>query len=147
MSGPRIDQINLVVGDVQEVTDFLSQLGVDIPAGPPGWEVWASHHGTLPTAQPFDLDIDSSAFAREWGGLPASFTGAVVTLRVDERAEVDRVHELATSLGAPSRKAPYDAFWGSRYALVEGPASVVVGIMSPRDDDHRSDPPDPAAFA
>ncbi len=94
----------------------------------------------------FGIDLDSGAFAQRWGGLAPSFTGAVLNVRVDERDEVDRLHELASSLGGRSLEAPYDAFWGSRYAVAEGPGPLVVGIMSVPDPAHRSAPPDPATF-
>ena len=40
------------------------------------------------------------------------------------------LHDPAAALGGVSLKAPYDAFWGSRYATVEGPGPLVVGLMS-----------------
>lgn len=155
MSGPRIDQINVVVSDVEAVARFLAGLGLDLPAASSGWE---AHHRTIPTATSlhvghdlddpaFGIDLDSTAFAQHWGGLDRPFGGVVMNVRVDERADVDRFHELAQSIGGHSLKLPYDAFWGSRYAVVEGPASIVVGFMSRPDAIHRSNPPDPASFS
>ncbi len=154
MGAPRIDQLNVVVSDVDAVARFLIDLGVDLPAAPPGWH---AHHRTIPAAtslhgshdlaEPaFAIDLDSSVFAQQWGGLDRSFSGVVINLRVEERADVDRLHELALSIGGRSCKQPYDAFWGSRYALIEGPGSCVVGIMSVPDAAHRSAPPDPSSF-
>lgn len=153
VSVPRVDQINVVVNDVDAAAQFLIKLGVDLPAAPPTWD---EHHRTIPAAtslhggddlvEPaFGIDLDSSVFAQQWGGLDPSFSGVVVNLRVDERPDVDRLHELALSIGGRSRKQPYDAFWGSRYALVEGPGSIVVGIVSVPDAAHRSSPPDPSS--
>ena len=53
------------------------------------------------------------------GGLDPSFTGVVLNVRVDERDEVDQLHDSAQAIGGRSLKSPYDAFWGSRYAVVE----------------------------
>lgn len=155
MGAPRIDQINVVVGDAAEAASFLSGLGVDVPEAPAPWEAWNAHHRTVPAststdgannlAEPtFGIDLDSSAFAHHWGGLPRSFAGVVVNLRVDERDDVDRLHDLALSIGGRSLKAPYDAFWGSRYAVVDGPGDLVVGLMSAQDDAQRGESPDPA---
>jgi hypothetical protein len=94
----------------------------------------------------FGIDLDSSAFAQRWGGLAASFRGVVVNLRVDERTHVDRLYEQALPIGGRSVTSPYDAFWGSRYAVVEGPGPIVVGIMSVPDAAHRSAPPNPSSF-
>jgi hypothetical protein len=154
VGGPRIDQINVVVADVGAAARFLADLGVELPSPPPGWE---AHHRSIPTAtslhgghdlaEPtFGVDLDSAVFAQRWGGLAPMFTGVVVNLRVDDRPEVDRLHEAAVSLGGRSLQAPYDAFWGSRYTVVEGPGPLTVGVMSVPDPACRSAPPDPAAL-
>ena len=155
MTSPRVDQINVVVSDVDAASGFLHELGVDVPTATAEWTAWDPHHRTVPAAtspqgnetEPtFDIDLDSSAFARYWGGLPSSFAGVVIDLRVDERAGVDQLYERALSVGGRSLKEPYDAFWGARFAVVEGPGPLVVGLMSVRDPDHASAPPDPATF-
>jgi uncharacterized glyoxalase superfamily protein PhnB len=48
---------------------------------------------------------------------------------------------MATA-GYTSQQEPYDAFWGSRYAILEDPDGNAVGIMSPMDDAYRSAPPE-----
>lgn len=153
MGSVRIHQVNLVVTDVSAVAQFLIELGVEVPSFEP---VWDEHHRSISMGTSrssgdggtsgFAIDLDSSAFAKEWGGLPPSFTGAVISIRADERADVDRMHASALALGARTLKAPYDAFWGSRFAVVEGPASCAVGFMSDADDQRRGLPPDPASF-
>ena len=156
MVAPRIDQINVVVSDVVGAARFLQGLGIEMPSTPAPWDahhldvpaVTTSLHGGHDLAEPrFGIDLDSSAFAQLWGGLDPSFTGLVLNIRVDERGEVDELHSRAVSLGGMSRKAPYDAFWGSRFALVEGPGPLFLGLMSVPSPAHRSAPPDPATFA
>ena len=140
MGSRRIDQVNVVVADVAAAAAFLRQLGVEI--GDPGAE-WGAHHLAVASGEAsFAVDLDSSAFARHWGGLPAGFTGVVVGVRVDSREEVDRLHAHATSLTATSLHAPYDAFWGSRFAVVQGPGPIAVGIMSMSETAHFSAPPE-----
>jgi hypothetical protein len=154
MRPPRVDQINVVLAQVDAAADFLAGLGVDMPAPPPGWE---SHHRSVPVAlsplgvddlgePPVAIELDSAPFAQRWGGLPPSFAGVVLNVRVDERDEVDRLHGVALSLGATSLARPYDAFWGSRFAIVEGPGPLVVGLLSVPDEDRRSAPPDPSSL-
>jgi hypothetical protein len=148
---PRIDQLNVVVADVVAAVRFLTDLGVDTPGSMTDWE---QHHQPIPAStspyggheigEPtFGIDIDSSAFARWWGGLPSSFTGAVLNVRVGERGDVDELHERGVLSGGRSLKAPHDAFWGSRYAVVEGPGPIIVGLMSVPDETRRHPPPDP----
>ncbi len=144
VSTPRFDQVNVVTTDPRAAVAFLATLGVEVAATLPEWE---GHHRNLPVSGPFDADLDSSAFARSWGGLPDGFTGVVVGLRVDRRDEVDTLYERALQAGADALKAPYDAFWGSRFALVMAPGPLAVGVMSERDDARRSATPDVADFA
>jgi uncharacterized glyoxalase superfamily protein PhnB len=47
-----------------------------------------------------------------------------------------------TTAGYRGLQAPYDAFWGARYADVEDPNGIAVGLMSPISAEHRSQPPD-----
>ncbi|CAN5823025.1 hypothetical protein BH24ACT5_BH24ACT5_29660 [soil metagenome] len=109
VSGPRVDQINVVVGDVAAAARFLVGLDVDLPSTMPEWE---THHRSIPAAtsqreghdlvEPtFGIDLDSGVFAQRWGGLAPSFAGVVLNLRVHERAEVDQLHDLALSLAGP----------------------------------------------
>jgi catechol 2,3-dioxygenase-like lactoylglutathione lyase family enzyme len=157
VTATRIDHINIVVSDVEAAATFLAGLGVDLPAALPGWEPWDAHHRTISTTTSthdgdavadgvFGIDLDSSAFARHWGALGRTFNGVVVNLRADTRSDVDRLYELALSLGGRPNKSPYDAFWGARYAVVEGPGPITIGIMSARDPEQRADPPDLTTF-
>ena len=61
----------------------------------------------------------------------------VVGFRVAERAEVDRSVEIVAAAGYRVLQPPFDAFWGARYAIVEDPDGVAVGLMSPVDPDRR----------
>jgi predicted lactoylglutathione lyase len=134
----RFDQVNVVIADVKAAAAFLDQLGVGIGETEPAW---SGHHRAVTAADSFDADLDSSAFARHWGGLPEGFTGVVINLRVDQRSEVDELFERSLSLGAKALHIPYDAFWGSRYGVVEAPGPLYVGLMSQPDATHRFPPP------
>jgi uncharacterized glyoxalase superfamily protein PhnB len=106
------------------------------------------HQNAHGAGSDFDVDLDSGAFARWWGGVPSDHSpGVVVNLAVDERRDVDRLHERAIELGAQELRAPFDAFWGSRYAVVLAPGPICVGVMSPRDMARSSPPPAIADFA
>jgi hypothetical protein len=130
--GLTFDQINVVVPDVAGGSRFLRSLGADVDETGVDWAEWESHHVGLPAAAlGFGADIDSHAFAGYWGGLPSNFAGVVLNLRTEDRAGVDESYARALTLGAESMRAPYDAFWGARYAVVRAPGPIVVGIMSP----------------
>ena len=130
LMGAAIDQVNVVVGDVAAASRFLSGLGVALPPSPSGWE---SHHRSIPSATSvhgghdsqtpmFGIDLDSGPFGQQWGGLAPSFSGVVMNVRVDDRTEVDRLHEQSLVLGGRSLKEPYDAFWGLATRSLRGQA-------------------------
>jgi len=148
VTAPRIDQINVVLADVAVASAFLSGLGVPMNPILPEWADWAHHHQSVAddNAIAFDIDLDSSAFAHHWGGLPDGFVGVVLGLRVGERDEVDELFRLALEAGAEARREPYDAFWGSRFAVVQAPGPMVLGLMSPRDPDHQGPTPEIGDF-
>jgi catechol 2,3-dioxygenase-like lactoylglutathione lyase family enzyme len=139
----RLDQVNLVVRDVPASRAFYERLGLDFNDG--GDPVWAANHVSMRHREgvPLDVDLDSLTFARQWDeGWPGG-TGAILGFKVDSREEVDALVASMTADGVPVQQAPYDAFWGARYAVVSDPDGNGVGIMSPIDPARRSDAPDP----
>lgn len=141
---PVLDQLNLVVRNMQASTDFYRRLGLDIQDRDPGWD---EHHRTLPGGGDLDLDLDSAAFARHWcRGWTAGRTGVVIGFRVRSRESVDRLYAELTGAGHRGLQAPYDAFWGARYAIVEDPDGQAVGLMSASDSSRRTPPPDPSTI-
>ena len=148
MASLRFDQVNIVVPDVAGAAGFLRALGAEVQETSDEWAEWAAHHvGLSASAEGFDADLDSPAYARHWGGLPGDFVGVVVNLRANDRKAVDAAFERALSLGGEGLRVPYDAFWGARYAVVRGPGPIVVGIMSPSDPESRGEPPPVSDFA
>jgi uncharacterized glyoxalase superfamily protein PhnB len=148
MTSLRFDQINIVVPDVLGASQFLRELGAEVPDVAAEWAEWATHHVGFPVAADgFDTELDSPAFAAHWGGLPNDFAGVVINLRTEDRRAVDATFERAVALGAEGLRGPYDAFWGARYAVVSGPGPIVVGIMSPVDLASRAEGPSVSDFA
>ena len=147
MADLRFDQVNIVLPDVQGAARFLRALGVEVDPIAAEWAEWAPHHAGLPTvAERFRVDVDSPAFASHWGGLAEDFAGVVVNLRAEDSVAVDAAFERALALGAKGLRAPYDAFWGARYAVVLGPGPIVVGVMSPADPAARTSGPELSDF-
>ena len=142
---PRLDQINLVSRDVPASVEFYRLLGLDVPDAPEEWN--AHHRSSVPgEGEPaLDLDIDSAAFAAYWGSdeLPP---GPVLEFRVASREAVDELYERLTAAGHAGVRAPYDAFFGVRFAVVLDPGGTPVGLMSEPSGEHRSAPPAPEDF-
>ncbi len=122
---------------------FYRRLGIEIPDTLPEWQ---SHHRTVAIGGEVDLDLDSTAFTAQWdAGWSASQPGVVVGFRVATREDVDELYEELTGVGHVGQQAPYDAFWGARYAIVEDPSGNPVGLMSPVDPARRTRPSPPPA--
>lgn len=139
----KLDQVNIVVRDMDAMAEFYERLGLKMSGGTPEWD---PHHRSAEPSDGIDLDLDSQQFASVWDeGWPGG-GGIVLGFRVGERKDVDRLHDELTSAGYASQQRPYDAFWGSRFAVVRDPDDNAVGLMSPRDESHRGPtppPPDP----
>ncbi len=151
MSNPRpmFSQLNIVSGDLAASIDFYRRLGVMIPDNRVWRTATGAHHASASdVAGPagFDFDLDSAVFATKWNegwrGRQDLKGRVVVGFRVASRGEVDRLHAEMIVAGYRSLQVPYDAFWGARYAVVEDPNGVAVGLMSPRSADKRSVPPE-----
>lgn len=137
---PVLDQINLVVRDMNAMLDFYRELGVDIA---PTISPWDRHHRTASNADGLDFDLDSAEFAGKWDqGWPAGATGPVLGFHFASREAVDAAYERLIKAGAVGQQPPYDAFFGARYAVVVDPEGNTVGLMSPRDPERNSAPPE-----
>ena len=77
---------------------------------------------------------------------PVSVGCFVLTMSDSKTPETDTsgalIRELLTAAGHRGLQAPYDAFWGARYAVVEDPDGIAVGLMSPKSAEHRSPAPE-----
>ena len=109
--------------------EFYRQVGLDIPAEadeqphvefslPGGLRLaW----DTLETIRSFDAD---------WRP-PAQGYRISLAFRVDTPADVDMLYAALVDNGYEGHKAPWDAFWGMRYAVVHDPDGNGVDLFSP----------------
>ena len=132
---PGPTQINLVVADVVRSGEFYRALGWDVGAP-------VDPHAEI-RFEGLSVELDEHSSVAFWNsGSPDDDAAAtVLSIRVSSRDEVDAVWTRMTGLGYESRQRPFDAFFGSRFAVLADPDGHQVGLMSPRSDEHRSDPP------
>jgi catechol 2,3-dioxygenase-like lactoylglutathione lyase family enzyme len=148
MSKPALDQINLVCGDLDASIAFYRRLGVEIPDARVWRTTTGGHHASAADRsadQAIDFNLDSTAFAQCWNtgwkGRTDLRGCVVVGFGVPTRADVDAVFRDMTSAGYRGLQEPHDAFWGARYAILEDPDGIAVGLMSPVSPDKKSEPP------
>ena len=120
-------------GRPARIARFLSRLGVSLTE-PPKNKAGEFFHANGDVEGGLHLDLDSSAFAqvwnKGWSGRPDLVGRVVLGFRVSSRPAVDRVYAELTGAGHRGLQPPYDAFWGARYAVVEDPNGIAVGLMS-----------------
>lgn len=149
MSKPILDQINLVCGDPDASIAFYRRLGVEIPE-PRVWRTSTGAHHISAAEQSLEqsiaFDLDSIEFARRWNAGWKDRTDLkgriVIGFSVGTREEVDAIFHDMTGAGYRGLQKPCDAFWGARYAIIEDPDGVAVGLMSPISPKMKSPPPD-----
>jgi len=149
MSKPTLDQINVVCSDVDASIAFYHRLGVEIPNNRV-WRTPTGGHHASGVAQAggrvMDFDLDSTAFAQHWNTGWKDRTDVsgrvVIGFGVPARADVDGLYRDMTGAGYRGLQEPYDALWGARYAIIEDPDGIAVGLMSPVSPDKKSPTPD-----
>lgn len=132
------EQINLVVSDLEASGAFYRSLGWTLTVTGP--------HAAMEFPNGFRIELDEHEFARQWNsGTPELNAGSVVVcVTIPERDEVDALWQRLVDEGHGARQIPYDAFWGSRFAVIDDPDGYQIGLMSPSSDEHRFWPPSDA---
>jgi catechol 2,3-dioxygenase-like lactoylglutathione lyase family enzyme len=126
---PELDGIGLVVADMAASLGFYRRLGLEIPA-----EAEKEDHVEAHLKGGLRLMFDTQELIRgidpEWtpagGGPPVGFA-----FRLESPAQVDALYAELTGLGHMGHKAPWDAFWGQRYATLRDPDGNGVDLYAP----------------
>jgi catechol 2,3-dioxygenase-like lactoylglutathione lyase family enzyme len=138
-SQPKLNQLNIVVRDMDATLAFYRRLGFVIDAEP------GAQHVEVPMGGGLSVEFDDTETVAVWdSGWPGNTGGSVVLgMALPTRAAVDATYEDISTAGHRGRQVPYDAFWGSRYAIVEDPDANPVGLMSPIEESRKTWPPAP----
>jgi uncharacterized glyoxalase superfamily protein PhnB len=139
---PVLDQVNVIAKNMRASLAFYRQLDVSFPVDDASGEPF---HANGQSAGGLDLDLDSPEFARVWNkgwaGRQDLAGRVVIGFGLKSREAVDQTYAELTGAGHRGLQPPYDAFWGARYAVVEDPNGIAVGLMSPVDPEKKSWPP------
>ena len=122
----RLNAIGIVTSDMARSIAFYRLLGLDVPETPD-----EGHVDTfLPNGVRFMLDSEDTvrSFLPEW----TRQTGNQIALafECDSAADVDEVYARVVEAGFHGEKAPWDAFWGQRYAQLRDPDGVPVDLYA-----------------
>jgi catechol 2,3-dioxygenase-like lactoylglutathione lyase family enzyme len=127
----KIDLIGLVVADMARSLAFYRHLGLDLPA-----EADEAPHAEyeLPGGLRLAWDTEDTirSFDPDWKR-PSGGHRIALAFRLDSPAETDAAYAELVALGYRGHKAPWDAVWGQRYAIIDDPDGNAIDLFSPLD--------------
>jgi uncharacterized glyoxalase superfamily protein PhnB len=121
------DLVGIVVRDMAASLRFYRLLGLDIP---PNADTEPHVEVVLPTG--FRIAWDSLEMMKNIYPDWAEPVGHRMTFafKCAQPAEVDALHERVIQNGYRSYNAPWDAFWGQRYAVVIDPDGNLIDLFA-----------------
>jgi uncharacterized glyoxalase superfamily protein PhnB len=124
----RPDMVGMVVRDMAATLRFYRLLELEIPEG-----VQGEPHVEVTTPNGYRIAWDTLEMIK--GIYPEYVENTVgqrmsLAFKCDTTAEVDALHERIVTAGYTSHKAPWDAFWGQRYAVVVDPDGNTVDLFA-----------------
>lgn len=143
--GAVLDQVNIISSDLRRSLDFYRRVGTSFPRPleNPAGELF---HASSESEAGAHLELDSPNFAPVWNAGWAQRTDLVgrivLGFRLATREAVDERFDTLTCAGYRALQPPFDAFWGARYAIVEDPDGIAIGLMSPIDPTRQTRPPE-----
>jgi catechol 2,3-dioxygenase-like lactoylglutathione lyase family enzyme len=125
----HLDMVGVVAADLAASLAFYRRLGIDVPADADGEpHVEAALPGGLRVL--WDTEDTIRSFDPSWHP-PAGGHRLGLAFACDTASNVDAVYESLTGAGYEGHKAPWDAFWGQRYAMIHDPDGNSVDLFAP----------------
>ena len=125
----KLDLIGIVVRDMARSLAFYRELGWDIPFEmddeghveyrlPNGLRIaWDTHE----VIRSFDPDWEPKAGGHSMG----------IAFLCDSPEAVNTLFRHLVAQGYQGHKAPFDAFWGQRYAQIQDPDGNIIDLFAP----------------
>jgi catechol 2,3-dioxygenase-like lactoylglutathione lyase family enzyme len=127
---PRFAVVGVVVTDMAASLAFYRRLGLDVPA-----DADAAPHVEVDLGGGLRLALDTEdtirSFDPDWTP-PGAGGRAALAFACDSAADVDATYAALTDAGYDGHLAPWDAFWGMRYASVHDPDGLGVDLFAPQ---------------
>lgn len=125
----QLDMIGIVVENMAAALKFYRLLGMDLPEG-----AEAEGHVEVKTngyRVAWDTRAVILSFDPDWTPPAGPSRGLGLAFLCADPADVDATYQRLTAAGYAGRKAPWDAFWGQRYAQVSDPDGNPVDLFAP----------------
>ena len=137
MTAPELTGVYLFVRDMDTSVAFYERLGLTITRA-------GQHFASASQPNGLALSFGTAALTRgydpNWSepGGPSTNT---LNFTLESRDAVDAMYEELVTAGYIGHLSPIDAFWGSRFAIVDDPDGNLVGLHSPVDPARGGPPP------
>lgn len=124
---PHFDAIGIIADDLPATLAFYRLIGLDVPETGEG-------HVEAELTGGFRIMFDSKDMIESFSTYEPATGGRNVGLafRCDSPADVDTTYAAVVAAGYEGREAPFDAFWGQRYATVLDPNGNPVDLYAAR---------------
>lgn len=123
---PELNAIGITVADLRRSMRFYRLLGLDLPEDPAEGHVEVTMANG--TRLMFDTEDVVRSFLPDWER--ADGNQLSLAFECESPAELDAVYARVVGAGFEGEKAPWDAFWGQRYALLGDPDGVRVNLYA-----------------
>jgi catechol 2,3-dioxygenase-like lactoylglutathione lyase family enzyme len=122
------DMVGMVVRDMGATLRFYRLLGLAIPEG-----VEHEQYVEVITPNGYRLSWNNLEMIKQIDPEWIEPVGQRIALafKCASPAEVDALYEQVIAAGYAGHKAPWDAFWGQRYAVVRDPDGNTVDLFAP----------------
>jgi catechol 2,3-dioxygenase-like lactoylglutathione lyase family enzyme len=125
----QLDQVGVVVEDMGRSLAFYRELGLDLPP-----ESDDQPHVAVTLPGGLHLAWDTADTIRSFDETWTPATGGArigLAFRCGSPDAVDAHYRRLTDLGYEGHKAPWDAVWGQRYAVIHDPDGNSVELFAP----------------
>jgi uncharacterized glyoxalase superfamily protein PhnB len=119
--------IDIVVADMARALAFYRLLGLAVPDGSD-----AADQAQIVTPGGASLGLFTEKLMRETNPAWVQPIGQRISFacRFDSAGEVDRVYAAVEAAGHSGMRAPWESFWGQRYAMLTDPDGNRVDLFA-----------------
>lgn len=125
----RLNVVELVVSDMAATLSFYRRLGLDLPPDADGQPHVEVDLGGIRLA--FDTEDIIRSFDPDWSRPNGPGHRVALGFACANPSEVDAAWADLTGAGHEGHLAPWDAFWGMRYAVVHDPDGTPIDLFAP----------------
>jgi catechol 2,3-dioxygenase-like lactoylglutathione lyase family enzyme len=126
---PRFDLIGLVVSDMARALAFYRLLGFDLPPTA-DTEPHVEYQLSNGLRVAWDTEETVRSFDPDWTP-PTGGHRVGLAFACQDASGVDAAYAEVVAAGHHGYRAPWDAFWGQRYAIVHDPDGNSVELFAP----------------